>query len=328
MASEFDFGISLDLDRAKLVSNTRENDLGASELVLDYRIQNSGAKQEAREWLEANRLQMLDPTFSFKTYTGTWNCITIEFTEDAHIIRQTFKIDVSVGDLGDVGQEPDYGLQVGDLVRISDGMEMFRAYYWKVSNPEDIDLPPADIVGEIWTKTANDNGDGTFDVVVSKEVAQSQTANNEAKAGDDDGNDFPGAYDETTLVNTNDSQQRFVSAGGSVPNATTGQIKRIENAPLENGKFRTTITLRQAIPQRIPPDSEAGGPNYPWLEYGSDFIQDANNIIIGRNQTWANFIADRDRTNISPAIFKINSISVRVNDYGLFDYTIISNTPG
>jgi hypothetical protein len=255
---------------------------------------------------------------------------SISYNEELKKISQTFKIDNSSTDwnLGDIGDESNYEFQVGDLSRMASGLEIYRAYYWRVADPTIYVLPPIARVGEIWTKTANDNGDGTYDVIVAKEVAQDLDATAGVQAGPDRFDDYPGEYTETTDISTNDVEQDFVSNSGDIPDAVVGEIKTINNVPLENGKFRTTITTRTAIPQRVPPLSEEGGPNYPWLEYGSDYITDANNIIVGKNQTWDNFLADRDRTNVSPAIFKINSISVRPNAFGLFDYTIISNTPG
>jgi hypothetical protein len=328
ISTEFNYADKLALDKARLISRSRLNDLGSYELVIQYNNIPSTMREDALEWLEANRLQLTNPTFSFKTYEGEWDCASITYDEARAVLRQLFKLDVGVGNLGDTDSEPDYSLQTGDLSRISDGMQMFRSYYWRVTNPEDYDLPNPDREGEIWTKTANDNGDGTYDVIVSKEVAQNQTASSYVQAGESKNDTYPGAYREVVDISTNNTEQAFVSDGGTIPDAFVGQIKRIENVPLENGKFRTTLTTRTAVAQRIPPESEAGGPNYPWLEYGSDYIFDANNIIIGRNQPWSKVIEDRDRTNTGPAIFKINSMTVRVNDYGLFDYTIISNTPG
>ena len=331
ISTDFNYEDKLALDKAKLISRTRINDLGAYELTIQYNNIASSMREDALEWLEANRLTITDPTLSFKTYEGVWNCVSIEYGEDRAVMRQIFKVDVGVGDLGDTATTPDYGAQSGDSSRISEGMEVDRSYFWRVTNPEDYELPSIARNGEIWTKTAGDNGDGTFDVSIQRETAQALTATSSVQAGDEETSDYPGGYVEEVDENTNDVERSFVGSGyGSedVALATQGQIKRIDNSPLENGKFRTVVTTRTAVPQRIPPESEAGGPNYPWLEYGSDYIQDANNIIIGRNQTWDKVIADRDRTNISPAIFKINSMTVRVNDYGLFDYTIVSNTPG
>lgn len=397
--SGINYADMLSLDKAKLRGRIRLNFLGSQELSLDYTGVANSSKEEAIEWLEANRLELTDPKFGFRTYEGIWKCVSITYVDERSVIRQQFKIDSQVGDLGDADEQPDYSLQAGDLSRISNGVEVERAYYWRVTDPTAIDLPSSEREGEIWTKTANDNGDGTYDVIVSKEVAKNldatsvsqagsdsnggytettivntndseqsfvsdggtvadpvdgeikrientplengkfrttiltrtynnQDANSAVQAGGGEFDNYPGAYTEESEVSINNSEQAFVSDGGSVSDAVTGQIKRIDNVPLENGKFRTTVTTRIAVPQRMPPESAAGTGDYPWLEYGSDYIQDANNIIVGRNRTWSEFITDRDRTNVSPAIFKINSISCRVNDYGLFDYTITSNTPG
>ena len=180
ISTDFNYDDLLSLERAKLVGRERQNFLGTKELVLDYHLQTSGAKEDCVEWLSTNRLSLTDPEFSFKTYEGVWTCISISYNEDAKVIRQTFKIDSSIGDLGD---GVDFGSQSGDQSRISIGMEMERAYYWRISDPESIELPSSPIVGEIWTKTANDNGDGTYDVTVQKEVAQNLTAYSAVQAG-------------------------------------------------------------------------------------------------------------------------------------------------
>lgn len=176
---DFNYQDKLALDKAKLISRTRINNLGSYELVIQYSMITSAMREDALEWLAANRLSVTDPTVSFKTYEGEWNCVDISYSEDRALINQRFKIDVGVGDLGDWDgdpPEPTWSSQAGDLSRISDGMEIQRAYYWRVTNPENYNLPESSQEGEIWTKTANDNGDGTYDVIVGREVAQNQTA--------------------------------------------------------------------------------------------------------------------------------------------------------
>ena len=97
-STDFNYEIMLSLDRAKLVKRKRLNFLGSKELILDYNLQTGAAKEEATEYLEANRLTLVDPSFGFKTYSGAWNCVEIEFNEDTKIIRQRFKIDSSLDD--------------------------------------------------------------------------------------------------------------------------------------------------------------------------------------------------------------------------------------
>ena len=389
--SSFDYANLLSLNKAKLKNRLRLNYLGSKELVFEYNKISNSIKEDAIEWLEANRLSLTDPKFGFRTYEGTWYCIDINYIDERSVISQRFKIDSSMGNLdGSSGTMTG----TGDLASISAGTEVERAYYWRVVDPESVELPSSSPDGTVYAKTAVDNGDGTYDVTITKEVSNNLTstskvisdgfeetteistnnseqsfvsdggsitdpvdgeiktiqnvpldngkfrttvttretnnleATSSVQAGDDSTADNPGGYRETIDVNTSSTELSFVSDGGTVADATVGEIKRIDNVPLDNGEFRTTVTTRTAIAQRIPPDFEAGGPDYPWIEYGSDYIQDANAIIIGRNRTWDQFKTDRDRTQTSPAVFKINSISARVNDYGLYDYTIISNYPG
>jgi hypothetical protein len=328
-STDFNYDDILSLEKAKLVNRVRLNFLGSQEMVIDYNGVSSAMREEATEWLEENSRgidnPLVNPSFGFKTYTGSWNCIDITYNEDKKVIRQRFKIDSSLGDLDGSGGSMTGS---GDLGKVSAGETIERAYYWRVVDPDSVELPPTAPNGTIYTKSAQDNGDGTYDVVITKQVAINLSATSSIQSGGEAYDTYPGAYTEYIETSTSNTEQAFVTDGGTIPNAVVGQIKRVDNVPLEDGTFRTTITTREAIAQRIPPDSAAGGPNYPWFEYGSDYIQDANNIIVGRNQPWWKVVEDRDRTNVSPALFKINSMSVRVNDYGLFDYSIISNTPG
>lgn len=171
--SGFDYAGRLSLDQAKLVGRTRINNLGSYELTLNYNKISSAIKEDCLEYLEANALELTDPTFSNKTYEGVWKCVSISYDEARSIIQQVFKIDSQVGNLGDVDEESDYSAQTGDVSHVSSGGTVEKAYYWKVVNPTDI-LLPAVREGEVWTKTANDNGDGTYDVVVSKSEATNQ----------------------------------------------------------------------------------------------------------------------------------------------------------
>ena len=182
--SSFDYDRLLSLDQAKLVGRERLNSLGSYELTLNYNKISSATKEDCLEYLEANRLSVTNPTFSNKTYEGIWKCVSIAYDENKSIIQQIFKVDSSVGDLGDwdgEGAEPTWANQEGDISHISSGMKAEKAYYWKVTNPEDVNLPTTAIAGEVWTKTANDNGDGTYDVVVSKQTSENQTGNSEVQ---------------------------------------------------------------------------------------------------------------------------------------------------
>lgn len=323
ISADFNYADLLSFDKVKLVGRERQNFLDSKELILDYHNISSASKEDCVEWLQTatgsgggGRLSLVDPTFSFKTYEGTWTCVSIAYNEDTHVIRQTFKIDSSIGDLGDVDVEADFAAQSGDLSRISDGMELERAYYWRIANPARILLPSTARTGEIWTKTSNDNGDGTYDVTVSKEVAQNLTADSAVQAGPS----ATGGYTEDTTVSTNTLLHVFASDYGgdpaietSVPNALVGEIKRIDNVPLENGMFRSTITTRTAVSQRFP----ATG----FITYGGDYSAVGGTLIIGRNRTEAQLNADTATINPSPWAYVL-SVSVRVNDYGFLDYTL------
>jgi len=188
--SSFDYDRLLSLDQAKLVGRERLNSLGSYELTLNYNKISSATKEDCLEYLEANRLSVTNPTFSNKTYEGIWKCVSIAYDENKSIIQQIFKVDSSVGDLGDwdgEGAEPTWANQEGDISHISSGMKTEKAYYWKVTNPEDVNLPTTAIAGEVWTKTANDNGDETYDVVVSKQVAESQSGDGRGQVGGEAG---------------------------------------------------------------------------------------------------------------------------------------------
>ena len=300
ISTDFDYAVLLSLERAELGGRTRENYLGSKELIIQYKLQTSGAKEDAVEWLEANRLTVTNPKISNKTFEGTWNCVTISYNEQRHVIQQTFKIDSQVGNLGDVDDESDHTLQTSELAQISDGEEIYKSYYWRVVDPEAIELPDTAISGEIWTKSSVDNGDGTYDVTVSKQVAQNLTADSYVQAS---------SYTEDISVSTNNSELDWVSNGGTIADATVGEIKKIENIPLENGKYRTTVTTRTAVAQ-----------SHSFV-YPNDYSADGGLMYIGVNRTSAQLAADIAAANPSPWSYVL-SVSVRINDYGLYDYTI------
>jgi hypothetical protein len=124
----------------------------------------------------------------------------------------------------------------------------------------------------------------------------------------------PPASVETTTIYTSDDEASFVADGGTVANPVQGEVKNISNAPLETGKFRVTITSTIVNQQRVPAliDSEV---------YASNSNKDECAVIWARNATYEQFRKD---VNIlqSQKILLQNSVSVSVNRFGLYDYTI------
>lgn len=310
ISTDFNYDNLLSLEKAKLVSRERQNFLDTKELVLDYHQITSAAKEDAVEWLQTStgsggggRLTLVDPKFSFKTYEGTWTCVSISYNEDAKVIRQVFKIDSTIGDLGDVDVEADFGEQSGDISRISDGMEVQRAYYWRITNPERIVLPSSPRVGEIWSKTANDNGDGTYDVIVTREIAENLTAGSSVDTD---------LFTEVSETNTNSVEISFASdsyGDNSVADAVFREVKRVDNVPLENGKFRSTVTTRTSIA-----DKQS-------FAFPSDYSQVGGQLVVARNQPFSELALDIAVVNPSPWVY-ILSISLSPNDDGTYDYNI------
>ena len=296
--TSFDLSQKLSLDQAKLVSRSRLNAIGSYEIVIDYRNIPSRLKEEALEWLEANRLSETDPVISQKTFDGTWRCVSIVFDEDRSIIRQEFRINASITD--------------DEYVKTSEGVTAERSYYWRITNPEDVSLPATVNDGEVYTKTANDNGDGTYDVVVTKQIAQNFS--NE---------DAPSAvssqlYTEESIIYTSTSPLKFQSeTGGTIADANVGQIKRIDNVPLEDGNFRVTVTTRTAVQNFLYPTS--GNGVFVWdSDFSSSGPLVGGFLLLGRNHTATNFGTVLDGLNGNYVI----SVSASINEYGLIDFTV------
>jgi len=296
--TSFDLSQKLSLDQAKLVSRSRLNAIGSYEIVIDYLNIPSRLKEEALEWLEANRLSETDPVISQKTFDGTWRCVSIVFDEDRSIIRQEFRINASITD--------------DEYVKTSEGVTAERSYYWRITNPEDVSLPATVNDGEVYTKTANDNGDGTYDVVVTKQIAQNFS--NE---------DAPSAvssqlYTEESVIYTSTSPLKFQSeTGGTIADANVGQIKRIDNVPLEDGNFRVTVTTRTAVQNFLYPTS--GNGVFVWdSDFSSSGPLVGGFLLLGRNHTATNFGTVLDGLNGNYVI----SVSASINEYGLIDFTV------
>jgi hypothetical protein len=292
ISSDYNYQEKLSLDKAKLISRTRINDLGSYELVIQYSNIASAMREDALEWLEANRLTITNPNVSFKTYEGTWSCIDIIYNEDRAIIRQRFKVDVGVGNLGNTSDQTDYTLQTGDLSRISTGGTVLKSYYWRVSNPEDYDIPSSAIEGEIWTKTANDNGDGTYDIIISKEVTSNLTSTSSTVTA---------LYTETVTINTSADEEL------EEPAYAVGFVKSVTNTPLENGKYRTELRVRQASDPIV--FSQGYDSDYSYTFGGQ------SNVTIFRNYTEAQAKALIASMNGN----MVNSPSISINEFGLYD---------
>ena len=313
ISTEFDYDILLSLEKAKLVGRKRLTWLGASELILEYRGITNATKEDCMEWLEENRTSLVNPHFGFRTYEGTWYFIDSSYIDGRDALQQRFKID---------------GVFEDDIAGKSAGLTSYRSYYPKIVDPDAYNIPAVVDDGDVWSKRVQDNGDGTFDVVISKDTEVSLSGTSSVQAGPPDGEDYPGSYGEESVVTTSGAEQSFVADGGSVADAVVGEIKTIQNVPLDSGNYRVTVTTRTAIAQRVPPEVENPGSEYPWVDYDSDFQIGANSFIIGTNQTWAQFKIDRNRAGVGFPFTKVNSITCRPNPFGLFDYTIVSNLPG
>ena len=132
------------------------------------------------------------------------------------------------------------------------------------------------------------------------------------------------AYSEDSEITNNSTEQKFVSDGGTVPDPVQGEIKSISNVPLSSGLYRTTITTKTALPQRLPA-------LYGMFYYTSKGIVKSNGILHGKNQTEAKFNEDLALLSDSATLLSkdlsnnANSVSVSMNASGLLDYTILSN---
>ena len=144
-------------------------------------------------------------------------------------------------------------------------------------------------VGEAWTKSATDNGDGTYDVTITNQMSSEYSGNSASE------NKF---WTETTVVTLNDTEQ-------SQPLWTVGIVVNVSNVPLENGLFRTTVSTRTAK-QNI---------TNGW-SFANDFGNSTINIL--RNCTY-----DHVETLLNAlGVAFVNSPSLNMNEFGLFDGVI------
>jgi len=289
-SSDYNYDILLSLDKAKLVNRIRLNFLGSQEMVLDYNGITSVAREDCVEWLEANRLSITDPKFGFRTYEGTWFCVSITYNETKNSIRQEFRIDSSLK--GDVTQRnaggrtlkdyywrvvnpakyviPEYKSVEGtgeslidDLYWVDSGLTENgeKVYYdesdtyalwhtgtatnYKVSLIADIGGSPSDYYeapaliatyvatgwtgapvintveshGEEWTKTPNDNGDGTYDIIISSKRVVQLVGTGAIRVGAESGNQS--ASDSIFVTGSGDADTdgeylfRYVDASGN-----------------------------------------------------------------------------------------------------------------
>lgn len=304
MSGTYNFADILSLDKAKLRERKQVNALGTQELLLEYNNVSSVAKQEAMDWLQENRMELSDPEFGFRTYGGSWVCIAITYSEAASTVAQRFRIDAGIGDIATQEGDP--------YIATMAGVSAFRFYYPRINNPEDYQLPDAgDIVlGDVWNKRMQDNGDGTFDVMIERIRARSDLYGFEHV--------MAATYEEVSDTMLSGPPRAFVNPGYAgwqqVALPVAGQIIRIENTPNEDGTFRSTVIQRDAIAARVP----ASG----YIGYKSDYGQEAGRLIVAENQTLAQFQADLAAINPSGAGEFVVSPSIQINDYGLYNYTI------
>lgn len=164
--ADFDLSIPLSLEKAEVRGRDRLNALGSKELIIEYPRIAPAYKQDAVDWLEANRLTATDPKVNFNTIEGTWKCVAIEWDDKRNVIIQRFKIDSQLGNYDPstkTGDGHDAALSVTETAE--------RTYFFRVVDPSAIELPDSTTAGTTWDLSAIDNGDGTYDVTVTKRTA-------------------------------------------------------------------------------------------------------------------------------------------------------------
>lgn len=257
-STDFNYDTLLSLSQAKIRKRSRLNFLGTRELTIDYEKITSATKEECVEYLEENRLTLTNPTINSKTLTGTWKCVAISYNEDRHSITQLFKIDSSMVD--DVTERRTTGT-------------IEKSYYWRIVDPSAITVPVSVVAGEIYAKTSNDNGDGTYDVVVTHQNAPtSVTGISTVETAE---------YSETVTTSINDTEQ-------TQPAWEIGKITSVTNTPTDSGQFRTEVrtrTLKTAIPNTAYSSSKQAAPitdgNSQWvLNTGRNFRGSNNTIVL------------------------------------------------
>jgi hypothetical protein len=242
--SDFNYDDILSLEKAKLIDRAFLNSLGSQELILDYNGIASAAREDSVEWLHANRKSIEDPEFGFKTYEGIWFCIDIKYDENKKTIRQRFKIDSSLED------EATKSTSAGVLAE--------KSYFWRIVDPTSIDLPvPASIPdGTTYTKTTNDNGDGTYDVVVSKDLSVDFGGGGSSKTWAESGSQVA----STNLfvsgsTDANENQEYYLFSG------TIG-----ESDAVWKGFTTDTITVKRIVIANITPTwGFDGGSSGSWV---------------------------------------------------------------
>jgi hypothetical protein len=95
----------------------------------------------------------------------------------------------------------------------------------------------------------------------------------------------------------------------SVAAAAFREVKRIDNVPLENGKFRSTVTTRTSIA-----DKQS-------FAYPSDYTEVGAQLVTARNQPFSELANDLLVVNPSPWVY-VTSVSLSANDDGTYDYKI------
>lgn len=254
-SSDFNYADLLTLEKARARRKGRLNYLGSKELIIEYPRITELTKEECVEWLEDNRLTLSNPEINGKTHTGSWTCVDISYAESKNSntgfsIIQRFKVDSALGG---------YPSTAGDAATLSLTEESERTYFWRVVDPDSVNLPESTTEGVTYVKSATENSDGTYDVTIIKTTAIANTVSQfYTKRSVMD-------YQYTTLYYRTDDPDAV-----TVPAPTAGNI--YEKTVSENSDGTYNVALRQNVAtntsvSNLPTLSSSGGSavtSYSW----------------------------------------------------------------
>jgi len=137
----------------------------------------------------------------------------------------------------------------------------------------------------------------------------------------------PPAYNETSVVYNNSAELKFVSDGGiidgngdpnpdGVADPVAGEEVTISNSPLDNGRFSSRVTKRTVTRQRVPALFDS-------MIFASNGNEDENAFIASSNATFEDLQKDLNYLELQKTDL-MNSVSISINKFGLYDYTIRS----